>query len=90
MKFLKLLLLRAREASLENQVANGEVMLRETRALLIEKHRQLRQVRIRIAAATPASELLRDALRRRAAELGRRPAVPTGEQVGVASRLTRR
>ena len=74
MKRLKLMLLRWREAGLLAQVADGEVLLMETRARLQLSHQKLRQVRSSMAALRPARELLDEAMRRRDAEIGRRHA----------------
>lgn len=68
--FARRLLLRAREAALEDQVQRGEMLVREYRARLHNTYRELRQVRAALAGITPAKRLLADALRRRAAEIG--------------------
>lgn len=71
MKTIRLWLLNMRAARLVEQVAHGEVLLMETRARLQQAYGELRRTRSRIAELTPAHRLLKDALRRRDAEIRR-------------------
>lgn len=62
---LRLWLLKKFERSLDAEVADLEESLVATRRLLVLKHRQLRQLRGKIAQLTPADQLVREMLDRR-------------------------
>ncbi len=63
-------LLLAREAALLEQAQRGETVVREDRARLQQTYRELRHCRACLAEVTPARTLLKQALQRRAGELG--------------------
>lgn len=65
MKKLRLWLLKSFEESLAAEVGDLEESLVSTRRLLVVKHRQLRQLRVRIAQLTPADQLVQEMLDRR-------------------------
>lgn len=62
MRKLRLWLLNSFEQSLAAEVGDLEESLVSTRRLLVVKHRQLRQLRARIAQLTPAGQLVQEML----------------------------